>query len=350
MAVSRGMPGPLLRPLVLLAAARTATAQHLLTNLMIAPCLNDTLVPPFATDHYLYTTMEEDCTTAFVGITATPSAGVSASGVSILVDGKVAPASHVPLHNATDGPGPDTGTLIDVLVMSKSVTESYKVTVSRPLCPPKLWTLTADTGVLSPAFDPDTLNYTLTLPNASVDYVTFTDTFPMPTGRVAWAADGVSVPGASALKATVNLDADTVVVTIQASYVWHTEVGYAVYTVTVQAPPAPESQLSSLAVVPCLNSTLVPPFQPNVYNYETSEEDCTTNEVQMVTKQAADATAKVTVKGLVVDAMHVKLNNATDGPGPDTGTLIDGESLLLLLPPPPPPPLWQKSVHQLISG
>ena len=55
------------------------------------------------------------------------------------------------------------------------------------------------------------------------------------------------------------------------------------------------------------------------------------------------------MKGLVVDAMHVKLNNATDGPGPDTGTLIDGESLLLLLPPPPPPPLWQKSVHQLIS-
>ena len=61
-------------------------------------------------------------------------------------------------------------------------------TVRRPLCPPKLWTLEATPGVLSPAFDPETLNYTLALPNASVDAVTFTDTFPMVNGRVTFTA------------------------------------------------------------------------------------------------------------------------------------------------------------------
>ena len=313
--------------LLLLGAAaaivREAGAQHLLTNLVVTPCLNNTLVPTFTTDHYLYTAMEAGPLTASVAIAATPAAGVSASGVSILVDGKVVPASAVPLHNATDGPGADAGTLIDVLVVSTTVTESYKITVSRPLAPPKLWTLVANTGVLSPAFDPETLNYTLTLPNASVDFVTFTDTFPMKTGSVTWAADGVAVPGASTLHATVNLDADTVVLLVNAAYVWHREVGETLYTVTIQSPPAPDSLLSSLAVVPCLNNTLLPPFNPTTYNYEAAEADCATDEVKVVTKQSADATVKVTVSGVTMDPMHVRLNNATDGPGSDVGTLID---------------------------
>ena len=307
--------------LLLTLAAREASAQHLLSNLAITPCLNNTLVPAFSTDHYLYTAMEADPLTAFVAVTATPAA--PSSTVSVLVDGKVVPPSHVPLHNATDGPGPDTGTLIDVLVVSKTVTESYKVTLSRPLAPPKLWTLTATPGVLTPAFDPATLNYTLTLPNASVDFVTFTDTYPMPTGRVTWTADGVAVAGGSDRGATVDLDADTVVVVIKASYVWHAELGYTTYTVTIKAPAAPDSQLSQLQVLPCLNNTLVPPFQPDIYNYQTSEADCMTDEVEVLTKEAADAKVKVVVKGVAVDPMHLKLNNATDGPGPDTGTTFD---------------------------
>eukprot|EP01043_Picozoa_sp_COSAG02_P033919 COSAG02_NODE_2341_length_9104_cov_2.666185_11_plen_178_part_01 len=103
--------------LLVLAAAlmreqQQARAQHLLTNLAVTPCLNDTLVPVFSTDHYLYTAMEADPLTASVAITATPSD--PSSKVSVLVDGRVVPASQVPLHNATDGPGPDKGTLIDV--------------------------------------------------------------------------------------------------------------------------------------------------------------------------------------------------------------------------------------------
>ena len=69
-----------------------------------------------------------------------------------------------------------------VLVTSPQGTEDYTVHVTRPLCPPKLWTLTATPGVLTPPFNPEHLNYTLMLPNASVDAVTFTDTYPMPTG------------------------------------------------------------------------------------------------------------------------------------------------------------------------
>ena len=69
-----------------------------------------------------------------------------------------------------------------MLVTSPQGTEDYTVHVTRPLCPPKLWTLTATPGVLTPPFNPEHLNYTLMLPNASVDAVTFTDTYPMPTG------------------------------------------------------------------------------------------------------------------------------------------------------------------------
>jgi hypothetical protein len=312
--------------LLVLAAAlmreqQQARAQHLLTNLAVTPCLNDTLVPVFSTDHYLYTAMEADPLTASVAITATPSD--PSSKVSVLVDGRVVPASQVPLHNATDGPGPDKGTLIDVLVVAKSVSESYKITLSRPLPPPKLWTLEATPGVLTPAFDPEALNYTLTLPNASVDYVTFTDTYPMQTGRVQWTADGVAVAGASSHMAVIDLDADTVVLRITTSYVWHTEVGYTTYTVTIRGPAAPDSQLSQLQVVPCLNNTLVPPFQPDIYNYQTSEANCATGEVEVLTKQAADATVKVEVGGVAVDPMHLKLHNATDGPGPDVGTTFE---------------------------
>ena len=38
-----------------------------------------------------------------------------------------------------------------------------------------------------------TLNYTLKLPNASMDAVTFTDTYPMQTGQISFTADGRSV-------------------------------------------------------------------------------------------------------------------------------------------------------------
>ena len=307
--------------LLALAGVREGNAQHLLTDLVVTPCLNNTLVPAFSTDHYLYTAMEADPLTSFVAITATPVD--PSSTISVLVDGKVVPASHVPLHNATDGPGPDAGTLIDVLVASKTVTESYKITLSRPLCPPKLWTLEATPGVLTPAFDPATLNYTLMLPNASVDFVTFTDTYPMPTGRVQWTADGVAVDGASDRTATIKLDADTVVLAVQTSYVWHPEVGYTTYTVTIKSPAAPDSLLSQLQVVPCLNNTLVPPFRPTIYNYQTSQADCMTDEVEVLTKQSADATVKVEVSGIPVDPMHVKLHNATDGPGADVGTTFE---------------------------
>ena len=52
------------------------------------------------------------------------------------------------------GPGPDKGTLIEVNVQSAQGTETYKVTVTRPLKPPLLWTLVPDAGVLSPPFSP----------------------------------------------------------------------------------------------------------------------------------------------------------------------------------------------------
>ena len=83
-------------------------------------------------------------------------------------------------------------------------------------------------------FVTSTLNYTLKLPNASMDAVTFTDTYPMQTGQISFTADGRSVGSGS--RVTVPLDADQVTVTVRAAYVWHTEVGSALYTVQVISP------------------------------------------------------------------------------------------------------------------
>ena len=58
--------------------------------------------------------------------------------------------------------------------------------------------------------------------------------------------------------------------TARAAYVWHTEVGSALYTVQVISPAAPQSLLTGLSIVPCLNNTLVPPFSPGHYIYTTS--------------------------------------------------------------------------------
>ena len=81
--------------LLALAGVREANAQHLLTDLVVTPCLNNTLVPAFSTNHYLYTATEADPLTAFVAITATPAD--PSSTISVLVDGKDVPASRVPL-------------------------------------------------------------------------------------------------------------------------------------------------------------------------------------------------------------------------------------------------------------
>ena len=117
-------------------------------------------------------------------------------------------------------------------------------------------------------FVTSTLNYTLKLPNASMDAVTFTDTYPMQTGQISFTADGRSVGSGS--RVTVPLDADQVTVTVSAAYVWHTEVGSALYTVQVISPAAPQSLLTGLSIVPCLNNTLEPPFSPGHYIYTTS--------------------------------------------------------------------------------
>ena len=120
--------------------------------LKVVPCANDTLAPPFSPGHYLYTAHEADPFTGEVAIKTACTGGCHS--VSVLVDGKTVDAAHVPLNNATDGPGPDKGTLIEVNVQSAQGTETYKVTVTRPLKPPLLWTLVPDAGLLSPPFSP----------------------------------------------------------------------------------------------------------------------------------------------------------------------------------------------------
>ena len=127
-------------------------------------------------------------------------------------------------------------------------------------------------------FVTSTLNYTLKLPNASMDAVTFTDTYPMQTGQISFTADGRSVGSGS--RVTVPLDADQVTVTVRAAYVWHTEVGSALYTVQVISPAAPQSLLTGLSIVPCLNNTLDPPFAPATYIYTAREVSPFTSQVR----------------------------------------------------------------------
>ena len=71
----------------------------------VVPCANDTLAPPFSPGHYLYTAHEADPFTGEVAIKTACTGGCHS--VSVLVDGKTVDAAHVPLNNATDGPGPD---------------------------------------------------------------------------------------------------------------------------------------------------------------------------------------------------------------------------------------------------
>ena len=129
-----------------------AAPQSLLTGLSIVPSLNNTLDPPFAPATYIYTATEVSPFTSEVAVVATHGSGVT--GVTVQVGGKTVDAAHVPLNNATDGPGPDKGTLVGVLAMTSTGEESYRVTITRPLKPPLLWTLVPDAGVLSPPFSP----------------------------------------------------------------------------------------------------------------------------------------------------------------------------------------------------
>jgi hypothetical protein len=160
---------------------RLQAPESQLSSLVVVPCLNNTLVPAFKPSVYNYEVSEADCATNEVEVLTKQAADAT---VKVAVKGATVDPMQVKLNNATDGPRADAETLIDVLVTSPQGTEDYTVHVTRPLCSPKLWTLVANTGALTPTFDLETLNYTLTLPNASVDAVTFTDTFPMPTGRV----------------------------------------------------------------------------------------------------------------------------------------------------------------------
>ena len=148
--------------------------------------------------------------------------------------------------------------------------------------------------------------------NASMDAVTFTDTYPMQTGQITFRADGREVGSGS--KVIVPLDADAVTVTVSAAYVWHTEVGSALYTVQVISPAAPQSLLTGLSIVPCLNNTLDPPFAPATYIYAATEVSPFTSEVAVVATHGSGVTGvTVQVGGKTVDAAHVPLNNATDG-------------------------------------
>jgi hypothetical protein len=217
-----------------------AAPESQLSGLSVVPCLNNTLVPPFQPDVYNYQTSEVDCMTDEVEVVT--KHGNAVTGVKVMVKGAAVDPMHVHLNNATDGPGPDAGTIIDALVTSPQGTEDYTVRVTRPLCPPKLWTLAATPGVLSPAFDPETLNYTLTLPNASVDAVTFTDTYPMPTGRIQFTAlrQGNPYAAGSGRSTTILLGEDSVTVLVVASYVWHQEAGSKTYAVIIHTPkPGP---------------------------------------------------------------------------------------------------------------
>ena len=63
-------------------------------------------------------------------------------------------------------PSDARGTLIEVTVASAQGTETYKVTVVRPLKPPLLWSLVGTPGLMTPAFSPLTANYSLQLPNS----------------------------------------------------------------------------------------------------------------------------------------------------------------------------------------
>ena len=181
------------------------------------------LVPVFNPTTYLYTAASNDTSLkAYVIVDAAPSSGAKAS---VAVHGTTVPASHVPLDMTSCAPVESTTELDIVATGATGKTETYRVLVHHPLPTPDVATLNATPGVLSPAFSPSMLNYTLTLPNSSVSEVALSamPTVDCPDGvgsiDVVFTADGAPIAGSK--QVTIPIDRDHELITMTVYYIWH---------------------------------------------------------------------------------------------------------------------------------
>ena len=107
---------------------------------------------------------------------------------------------------------------------ASGASSTYRVDVSHPLPVPAVAGLNATPGVLSPAFSPDTTNYTLTVDDSSVSAVSLSAQ-PMadcPDGlsniQIQFTVDGQPVTGTD--RVTIPLAEADVAVTADVHYIW----------------------------------------------------------------------------------------------------------------------------------
>ncbi len=265
---------------------------------------NGTLSPAFNGNTTSYTTTVSN---AVASITITPVSSDDAA--SITVNG-------VPVGSGSASPpislsvGANAISTV-VTAADGTTTKTYTLTVTRTGANnANLSAFHPSNGTLSPSFTPATTSYTASVSNA-VSSMTVTPTTADANATVTVNGQAVSSGSASQSIALVaGPNTITTVVTAQDGTTTKT------YTLTVNRAPSSNALLAGLHPS---NGTLSPSFTPATTSYTAS----VTNAVSSitVTPKAADATAGITVNGLMVNSGSASQSLAL-AVGPNTITTV----------------------------
>lgn len=247
-----------------------------LTNLVVS---SGTLNPAFnsATTSYSNTVGSD-----VSSITVTPTR--SSSLASITVNGQSvtsgSPSQSIPLNFGSN-------TITTVVTAQNGSTKTYTVNVNRPASGnAELSNLVPNSGSLTPAFAGATINYTMTVPHATLN-IRFTPTVADPSATVK--VNGLTVASGSQsqnISLSVGSNIILVVVTAQNGTTQ-------TYTIDVERAIGSDPNLSDIF----LNSgTLNPAFAQNTINYTASVSNATTS--LLVAPFAVEATASITVNSV----------------------------------------------------
>ncbi len=248
-----------------------------------------TLQPAFSPQITGYT-VQVPATTTAVTLTATPED----SATTVLIAGDETKSRSVPL-------GISPGSFKDITILLKSPSGSqstYTVTVNKAVLAGNtaLSALTVTPGTLTPAFDPNTLTYTVNVAH-TVPSVTVSATKDDPNATLTGSITAPSVAGQETGQATIQLGGQgsaTPVTIIVIAPNGNSDT----YRITVNRPaPASDNKLSALTVSA---GTLTPPFSPDTVSYAVGL--LATDETVTMSATKSDRNAVMTLGSVNVSA------------------------------------------------
>lgn len=300
--VPLGVPGSTVTILIVLASQNglettyTVTVTRLLSsdnNLSALSMTSGTLAPSFTPDTLIYTANVQTNVTS-VTVTATKS---DKDATMVL--------SSSP-HSVTAGPGVNPGQLVTPLgapgtTTSVSIkvtapdgnTKTYQITIKRLSGDANLSALSIPPHSLSPAFLPDTTNYST---NVAFNVASVTVSATKSDPNAVMQVHSVTVPaGTASGQDTITLNGAGLDTTVSVVVTAQNGVDSKGYTITVhRAAPSSNNNLDTLTVTP---GSMNPAFAPSIVDYTVDVASNDTSVTVTATLQDANATMLINGQG-----------------------------------------------------